>query len=104
MTLTVRDFRPSDARAVADLRRAALPFPIATPQGVAWRVGGAPPAQWPRSPVAERDRRVIGQIDAGLLHESSARTGRGHPRRPPGPPRPCGGPVRYARELRGPDR
>ncbi|MGG2465156.1 GNAT family N-acetyltransferase [Streptomyces sp. RGM 3693] len=71
MTLTVRDFRPSDAKAVADLRRAALPFLLATPQGVAWQVTSAPPAQRLRSLVAAHDGRVIGQINAGLLHDSS---------------------------------
>ncbi|MFF2809368.1 GNAT family N-acetyltransferase [Streptomyces sp. NPDC058000] len=69
MTLTVRDFRPSDAKAVADLRRAALPYLLATPQGVAWQVTSAPPAQRLRSLVAAHDGRVIGQINAGLLHE-----------------------------------
>ncbi|GGU95113.1 N-acetyltransferase [Streptomyces albospinus] len=71
MTLTVRDFRPADAKAVADLRRAALPHLIATPQGVAWQVVSAPPAQRLRVFVAELAGRVIGQISAQLLHESS---------------------------------
>ncbi|MCK7623184.1 GNAT family N-acetyltransferase [Streptomyces sp. RS10V-4] len=71
MTLTVRDFRPSDAKAVAELRRAALPFLIATPEGVAWQAGGAPPARRLRTLVAVLDGRVAGQINAGLLHDSS---------------------------------
>ncbi|MFG2207733.1 GNAT family N-acetyltransferase [Streptomyces sp. NPDC048638] len=71
MTLTVRDFRRSDAKAVADLRRASLPFLVSTPQGVAWQVAGAPPAQRLRLFVAESDGRVVGSVHSGLLHESS---------------------------------
>ncbi|WP_043263689.1 GNAT family N-acetyltransferase [Streptomyces sp. CT34] len=71
MTPTVRDFRPADAKAVADLRRAALPHLISTPQGVARQVAGAPPAKQLRVFVAELAGRVIGQISAQLLHESS---------------------------------
>ncbi|MEK2473215.1 GNAT family N-acetyltransferase [Streptomyces noursei] len=71
MTLTLRDFRPSDAKPVADLRRAALRFLLATPQGVAWQIAAAPPAKRLRSLVAVRDGRVIGQINASLLHDSS---------------------------------
>ncbi|GAA2668392.1 GNAT family N-acetyltransferase [Streptomyces lunalinharesii] len=70
MTLTVRDFRPADAKAVADLRRAAVPFLLATPQGVAWQVAAAPPAQRLRALVAVRDGRVVGQLNAGLLHQA----------------------------------
>ncbi|MGD3107460.1 N-acetyltransferase family protein [Streptomyces sp. YGL11-2] len=71
MTLTVRDFRPADAKAVADLRRAVLPHLISTPQGVARQVAGAPPAKRLRVFVAELAGRVIGQISAQLVHESS---------------------------------
>ncbi|MFI9052702.1 GNAT family N-acetyltransferase [Streptomyces sp. NPDC053427] len=71
MTPLVRDFRPSDAKAVADLRRAALPFLIATPQSVAWQVTSAPAAERLRLFVAELDGRVVGAVHSGLLHESS---------------------------------
>ncbi|KPC61965.1 GNAT family N-acetyltransferase [Streptomyces chattanoogensis] len=71
MTLTVRDFRPADAKAVADLRRASLPFLISTPQGVAWQLAGAPRAQQLRLFVAELDGRIAGSVTSCLLHESS---------------------------------
>ncbi|MEU9115583.1 GNAT family N-acetyltransferase [Streptomyces sp. NPDC048483] len=76
MTLTVRDFRPADAKAVADLRRASLPFMISTPQGVAWQVTSAPAAQQLRLFVAELDGRVVGSVHSGMLYESST-PGRG---------------------------
>ncbi|MEV0369619.1 GNAT family N-acetyltransferase [Streptomyces sp. NPDC050636] len=71
MTITVRDFRRSDAKAVADLRRAALPSLISTPQGVAWQVATAPAAQRQRLFVAELDGRVVGAVRSHLLHDSS---------------------------------
>lgn len=71
MTLTVRDFRPADAKAVADVRRAALPFLIATPQGVAWDARTAAPAQHRRVYVAERAGRIVGTLVSELVHDSS---------------------------------
>ncbi|UZJ32065.1 GNAT family N-acetyltransferase [Streptomyces endophytica] len=71
MTVTVRDFRPADAKAVADLRRLALPHLLATPQSVAWEVSAAAAAQCLRLFVAERDGGVVGSVRAQLLHESS---------------------------------
>lgn len=70
MTPTVRDFRPSDAKSVAELRRAALPFILATPQGIAWEVATAPAAQRLRLFVAELDGRVVGAIRAVMLHDA----------------------------------
>ncbi|REK87922.1 GNAT family N-acetyltransferase [Streptomyces inhibens] len=71
MTITVRDFRPADAKAVADLRRAAVPFLLATPQGIAWEVSTATAEQRLRLLVAERDGRIVGSVRAMLLHDSS---------------------------------
>ncbi|TJZ43470.1 GNAT family N-acetyltransferase [Streptomyces piniterrae] len=71
MTITVRDYQPSDAKAVADLRRAALPSLISTPQGIAWRIATAPAAQRQRQFVAEQDGRVVGAVRGHLLHDSS---------------------------------
>ncbi|WP_407285997.1 GNAT family N-acetyltransferase [Streptomyces sp. BP-8] len=67
MTLTVRDFRPADAKAVADLRRACAPYLLGTPQGVAWEVSTACAAQRLRLFVAELDGRIVGSVRAALL-------------------------------------
>ncbi len=71
MTLTVREFRPADAKAVADLRRAALPYLLSTPQGIAWDVACAPAAQRLRLFVAELDGRIVGAVRSALLYDSS---------------------------------
>ncbi len=71
MMPAIREFRPADAKAVADLRRAALPFLISTPQGVAWQVATAPAAQCLRLFVAELDGRIVGAVHSGLVHEHS---------------------------------
>ncbi|MFJ9409875.1 GNAT family N-acetyltransferase [Streptomyces sp. NPDC101393] len=73
MTITVRDYRPADAKAVSDLRRVALPFLISTPQGVAWDVTTSPAAQELRMYIAELDGRIVGSARAQLLHDSSVR-------------------------------
>ncbi|MER0478979.1 GNAT family N-acetyltransferase [Streptomyces sp. Edi2] len=72
MTPTVRDYRPADAKAVADLRRAVLPYRLATPQGIAWEVSTAPAAQCLRLFVAQRDGRIVGAVQAGMLHDAQA--------------------------------
>ncbi|MFD9815041.1 GNAT family N-acetyltransferase [Streptomyces sp. NPDC059080] len=71
MSPTVRDFRPSDAQAVADLRRAALPAVISTPRGLVRQLATAAPEQRLRCLVAEREGRVIGAVTAHLVHDSS---------------------------------
>ncbi|WP_407553890.1 GNAT family N-acetyltransferase [Streptomyces sp. Pv4-95] len=71
MTPTVREFRPADAKAVADLRRAALPYLLSTPQGIAWDVAHAPAAQCLRLFVAELDGRIVGAVRSALLYDSS---------------------------------
>ncbi|MEU3712229.1 GNAT family N-acetyltransferase [Streptomyces catenulae] len=71
MSPTVRDFRPSDALAVAVLRRAALPAVLATPRGLVRQLADAAPEQRMRCLVAEREGRVIGAVTAHLVHDSS---------------------------------
>ncbi|WP_129297126.1 GNAT family N-acetyltransferase [Streptomyces lydicus] len=68
--VTVRDYRPADGKAVADLRRAVLPCRLATPQGIAWEVSTAPAAQRLRLCVAHRDGRIVGAVQAGVLHDA----------------------------------
>ncbi|MGX1758941.1 hypothetical protein ACWIG5_18845 [Streptomyces lydicus] len=63
--VTVRDYRPAGAKAVADLRRAVLPCRLAAPQGIAWEVSTAPAAQRLRLCVAQRDGRIVGAVQAG---------------------------------------
>ncbi|PBC81569.1 N-acetylglutamate synthase, GNAT family [Streptomyces sp. 2224.1] len=70
LTVTVRDYRPADAKAVADLRRAVLPYRLATPRGIAWEVSAAPAAQRLRLSVAQRDGRIVGAVQAGVLHDA----------------------------------
>lgn len=72
MMPAVRAFRPADAKAVADLRRAVLPYLISTPQGVARQVSAAPAAQCLRLFVAELDGRIVGAVHSGLVHELGA--------------------------------
>lgn len=72
MTVTVRDFRPSDADDVAELFRVALPFMVTTPQTVAWEVAHSPAVQRYRVLVAESGGRVVGNARVGVLFESSA--------------------------------
>ncbi len=67
MTLTVRDFRRADAKAVADLRRACVPYLLSTPQGVAREVSTACAARRLRLFVAELDGRIVGAVRAALL-------------------------------------
>ncbi|MGW1769627.1 N-acetyltransferase family protein [Streptomyces sp. NPDC002073] len=73
MTVIVRDLRPgdpADAGAVVRVRRAALPFMIATPPGVAFELASAHPGQHYRLLIAERDGEVLGTAQVGIAHES----------------------------------
>ncbi|GAA3369487.1 GNAT family N-acetyltransferase [Streptomyces sannanensis] len=70
MTPIVRDFRPDDAEAVAAVRRAALPFMVTTPEGIAFEVDQASPAARYRLLVAEEDGEVTGTARVGLAHQS----------------------------------
>ncbi|MBZ4014275.1 GNAT family N-acetyltransferase [Streptomyces purpurogeneiscleroticus] len=71
MSLTVRAFRPSDAKAVADVRRAVASFLVCTPQSVAWEAANAPAAQHFLILVAELNGRVVGAAKTGLVHDST---------------------------------
>ncbi|RPF39751.1 L-amino acid N-acyltransferase YncA [Streptomyces sp. Ag109_G2-6] len=70
----VRDLRPddpADAEAVVRVRRAARPFMITTPDGVAFALGSAHPDARFRLLVAETaDGRVVGTAQVGLAHDS----------------------------------
>ncbi|KUJ67271.1 acetyltransferase [Streptomyces albus subsp. albus] len=69
MTLIVRDFRASDAAAVAEARRAAWPCLVTTAEGVAWEVRNAPAEQRLRLLVAESDGVVLGSAPTGVFTE-----------------------------------
>ncbi|MFH8985787.1 GNAT family N-acetyltransferase [Streptomyces varsoviensis] len=71
MTLTVREFAPSDAEAAAAVRRAAVPFLLSTAESIAWEAAHSPAEQRFRILVAEADGRVIGVARAGLYHGSA---------------------------------
>ncbi|MFH8368140.1 GNAT family N-acetyltransferase [Streptomyces sp. NPDC018031] len=69
MTLIVRDFRASDAEAVAEARRAAWPYLVTTAEGVAWEVAHAPADRRHRLLVAEADGTVVGSAPTGVFTE-----------------------------------
>jgi GNAT superfamily N-acetyltransferase len=71
MTFNVRDFRPEDAAAVAGIVRAAVPYMVTTPEGVAWQVAGAPAARRYRLLVADEGGRLAGCVRTGVFHDSS---------------------------------
>ncbi|MDQ8702985.1 GNAT family N-acetyltransferase [Streptomyces sp. LHD-70] len=70
MTVLVREFRPEDAEATAEVLRAAIPFLVTTPQEIVWSVAHANPASAYRLLVAEIDGRVVGRAQVGLAYES----------------------------------
>ncbi|WP_055488174.1 GNAT family N-acetyltransferase [Streptomyces sp. WMMB 322] len=66
--VTVEPFRPRDADAVAEVRRAAVPYLVCTAESVAWEAESAPAAGRTRWLVArEAGGRVVGCADTGLL-------------------------------------
>ncbi|OPF72365.1 GNAT family N-acetyltransferase [Streptomyces antioxidans] len=69
MTMTVRDFRATDAEAVAAARRSAFPHLVTTPRTVVWESESAPADQHYRLLVAEADGRVVGSCEAGVFHD-----------------------------------
>ncbi|KOU09535.1 acetyltransferase [Streptomyces sp. NRRL F-5755] len=71
VTITVRPFRPADARDVCDLRHRVLPYEVSTPQSVAWGVAAAPAAKQLRVWVAETGGRVVGVVKSSVRHDSS---------------------------------
>ncbi|MCX5197638.1 GNAT family N-acetyltransferase [Streptomyces sp. NBC_00249] len=74
MTVLIRDLRPGDpgdAEAVVRVRRAALPFMVTTPAGVAHEVAAAPPAGRYRLLIAETpDGTVVGSAQVGLAYDA----------------------------------
>jgi GNAT superfamily N-acetyltransferase len=76
MSLLIREFRPADAEAVAEVRRATLPHLISTADVIGWQLRQAPAAQRLRLYVAERDGVLAGFAKAGVAWESSL-SGRG---------------------------
>ncbi|MER6447785.1 GNAT family N-acetyltransferase [Streptomyces venezuelae] len=74
MTVSIRDLRPgdrADAESVVRVRRAALPFMIATAEGVAFELSSAHPAKHHRILVAETpDGRVVGTAQTGIAYDS----------------------------------
>ncbi|KOT35617.1 acetyltransferase [Streptomyces rimosus subsp. rimosus] len=71
VTITVRPFRPADARDVCELRRRVLPYEISTAQSVAWEVAEAPAGKKLRVFVAETGGRVVGVVKSSVRHDSS---------------------------------
>ncbi|MBA6437996.1 GNAT family N-acetyltransferase [Streptomyces sp. GMR22] len=70
MTMTVRDFRATDAEAVAAAWRSAFPFLVTTPRTVVWKSERAPVEQHYRLLVAEADGQVVGSSEMGVFHDS----------------------------------
>ncbi|MFD6419950.1 GNAT family N-acetyltransferase [Streptomyces sp. NPDC060194] len=70
MNLIVRDFRPADGEATAEVLRAAIPYLLTTPESMAWDTANAPAAQRRRLLVAELDGEVVGRAQIGLAHDS----------------------------------
>ncbi|MFJ9077162.1 GNAT family N-acetyltransferase [Streptomyces sp. NPDC102278] len=75
MILTIRDLRPGDSRdaeSVAAVRRAALPFMIASGAGVAYELASAHPDKRYRLLLAQTgDGRVVGTAQVGIAHDSA---------------------------------
>ncbi|MFF2008692.1 GNAT family N-acetyltransferase [Streptomyces sp. NPDC058195] len=70
MTVIVRDFLPTDAEGWVQVRRAALPFMVTTPECVAFDLASAHPDKRYRLLVAEEDGELIGTAQVGLVHDS----------------------------------
>ncbi|WP_406859989.1 GNAT family N-acetyltransferase [Streptomyces sp. HUAS MG47] len=70
MTVIVRDVRPEDAAGFARVRRAALPFMLATAEQAAFDWAHAHPDARARPLVAEADGRIIGTAQVSLYHDS----------------------------------
>lgn len=67
----VRPDDPADSGAVVRVRRAALPFMVTTPDGVAFELGSAHPGARYRLLIAETaDGRAVGTAQVGLAHDS----------------------------------
>lgn len=71
MTVIVRDFRPSDAQAWTRVRRASVPYMVATPEQVLHDLAHAHPDRHYRLLVAEEDGEIIATAQTGIAHDSS---------------------------------
>ncbi|WP_329212683.1 GNAT family N-acetyltransferase [Streptomyces sp. NBC_00683] len=70
MTVIVRDFRPADAEAWVQVRRAALPYMVTTPEQVLRDLADAHPDKHYRLLVAEEDGELIGTAQVGIAYET----------------------------------
>ncbi len=70
MTVIVRDYRPADAQAWVQARRAALPFMVTTEEQVAFYLATAHPDKRFRMLVAEEDGELIGTAQVGIAYDS----------------------------------
>lgn len=71
MTVIVRDARPEDMPRLTQVRRAALPFLVETPESLLAQVLNAPPARKHRLLLAERDGEIVGGGHARIAHDST---------------------------------
>ncbi|MER7707429.1 GNAT family N-acetyltransferase [Kitasatospora sp. NPDC097605] len=76
-TLTIRDFRPDDAEAVAAAHRAGREHLVQSPAMFAWRAEHQPKGSHYRVLVAELDGRVVGAVRCGVA-VGTTMTGVGH--------------------------
>ncbi|MFE2109396.1 GNAT family N-acetyltransferase [Kitasatospora sp. NPDC059463] len=76
-SLTIRDFRPEDADAVAAAHRAGREHLVQTPEMFAWRAARQAKGAHYRVLVAELDGRVVGAVRCGVVVGTSA-VGIGH--------------------------
>ncbi|MCT4357348.1 GNAT family N-acetyltransferase [Streptomyces sp. Je 1-79] len=70
MTVIVRDVRPEDAEAFARVRRAALPYMLASGAQVAFDWAHAHPDAHARPLVAEIDGEVVGTSQLRIAHDA----------------------------------
>ncbi|MET8701872.1 GNAT family N-acetyltransferase [Kitasatospora sp. NPDC004723] len=75
--LTIRDFRPEDAEAVAAAHRAGREHLVQTPEMLVWREARPPKGSHYRTFVAELDGRVVGAVRCGVVVGTTT-TGVGH--------------------------
>ncbi|AGP58971.1 hypothetical protein M271_37880 [Streptomyces rapamycinicus NRRL 5491] len=68
----MREFRATDAEAVAAARSSAFPYLVTTPRTVVWESESAPVEQHHRLLVAEADGQVVGSSEMGVCHDSDA--------------------------------
>lgn len=73
MAVTIRDYAPGDAEALAALLRELLPCLVSTPEGVHAQVTAAPPGQRYRALLAEEDGRIVGCARIGAFPDTADR-------------------------------